>query len=293
MRWRTGSDLPPHAEGIPSPYDGAARFATQRDLNWTGYTVHLTEPCDADTPHLIPNVEPTSATTNDVCMTDTIQTHLAERMRLPSEPLLDRGYMAADHLVTGQQPHPIDRVGPVLADTRWQARQSDGLDVSRFVIDWDAQQGICPAGHPSVRGTPGHDKPGDGQAGIAIQFHPDACTDGRLRARCPQAQTGPRTMKLRPREQHVALHPARQRQVTDAFNQRYAPRAVVEGTRSQGIRALGLRRTKYVGRAKPHVQHILMAVAINIVRAVAWIWEHPRRTTRLSSFARLLVAMPG
>jgi transposase len=59
------------------------------------------------------------------------------------------------------------------------------------------------------------------------------------------------------------------------------------------VRAVGLRRTKYVGRAKTHLHHILIAVAITIVRAVAWIWEQPRRTTRRSSFARLLAAMPG
>jgi transposase len=293
VRWRTGSDLPPHAELITSPYDVEARTATKRDLTWTGDTVHLTETCDDDTPHLITNVETTPATTNDVCMTDTIQTHLAERMLLPAEHLLDSGSMAADHLVTSQQTHAIDLVGPVLADTSWQARQADGLDVSQFAIAWDAQQVICPAGHTSVRGTPGHDNQGDDQAMIAIQFTPNDCADCGLRARCTQAQTGPRTMKLRPQEQHVALQTARQRQVTDAFKQRYAPRAGIEGTLSQGVRAVGLRRTKYVGRAKTHLHHILIAVAITIVRAVAWIWEQPRRTTRRSSFARLLAAMPG
>ena len=293
VRWRTQPDLPPHAEVITSPYDGEARDATKRETHWTGYPVHLTETCDEDTPHLITNVETTLATTNDVCMTDTIHIHLAERRLLPAEHLLDSGYMAADHLVTSQQTHAIDLVGPVLADTSWQARQADGLDVSQFAIEWDAQQVICPAGHTRVRWTPGHDKQGDGQAVIAIQFHPDDCTDGRLRARCTQAKTGPRTMKLRPREQHVALHTARQRQATAAFKKRYAPRAGIEGTRSQGIRAYGLRRTKYVGRAKTHLHHILIAVAMNMVRAVAWIWEHPRRTTRLSPFARLLAATPG
>jgi len=62
--------------------------------------VHLTETCDADTLHLITNGETTPATTNDVCMTDTIHSHLAERQLLPDEHLLDSGSMAAEHVVT-------------------------------------------------------------------------------------------------------------------------------------------------------------------------------------------------
>jgi transposase len=44
-------------------------------------------------------------------------------------------------------------------------------------------------------------------------------------------------------------------------------------------------------QAKTHLQHILIAIAINIVRVVAWIWEKPQTTTRLSPFARLVATM--
>jgi transposase len=64
--WREADDLPPHKLLIPSPYDIEARNRTKRDTNWTGYTVHLTETCDRDLPHLITNVETTPATIGDV-----------------------------------------------------------------------------------------------------------------------------------------------------------------------------------------------------------------------------------
>jgi len=291
LRWRVEADLPPHAQLITSPYDVEARFATKRETSWTGYKVHLSETCDDDTPHLITNVETTPATTNDVCMTETIHTHLAERDLLPREHLLDSGYVAADLLVTSQQDHQVDLLGPVLSDNSWQARQADGLDVSCFVIDWDQQSVTCPAGKSSVRWTEGHDHQGDGQAIIAIQFDPQDCRACPLRPRCTQAKEGPRTMKLRPRDQHEALQLARKRQTTEAFKQLYAARAGIEGTLSQGVRAFGLRHTKYIGQAKTHLQHILIAIAINIVRVVAWIWEIPRTTTRLSPFARLVATM--
>jgi len=291
VRWRADAAMPPQARLITSPYDVEARFATKRETSWTGYKVHLSETCDDDAPHLITNVETTPATTNDVCMTATIHTHLAAHDLLPREHLLDSGYVAADLLVTSQQDHQVDLVGPVLSDNSWQARQADGLDVAAFAIDWEAQHVTCPAGHTSVRWTPGHDKQGAGQAVIAIQFAADDCRTCPLRARCTQAKEGPRTMKLRPRDQHAALQVARKRQTTEAFKQLYAGRAGIEGTLSQGVRAFGLRHTKYIGQAKTHLQHILIAIAINIVRVVAWLWEIPRTTTRLSPFARLVATM--
>ncbi|WP_129629117.1 IS1182 family transposase [Candidatus Oscillochloris fontis] len=290
VRWRSEDDLPPHAQMIRSPYETEARFATKRQTTWTGYKVHLTETCDDDQPHLITNVETTPATTNDVCVTDTIHTHLAARNLLPQEHLLDSGYMAAEVLVTSQQ-QGVDVIGPVLGDTSWQARQPDGLDIRCFVIDWDAQQVTCPVGKRSVRWSPRTTRAGASQEVIGVQFDPDDCQDCALRARCTQAKTGPRTMKLRPRDQHETLQTARQRQVTEAFTQMYAARAGIEGCLSQGVRAFGLRASRYRGQAKTHVQHILIAIAINIVRVVAWVQGIPRATTRQSSFARLVASL--
>jgi IS5 family transposase len=61
----------------------------------------------------------------------------------------------------------------------------------------------------------------------------------------------------------------------------------VEGTLSQGVRAFGLRRTRYRGLDKTHLQHVATAAAINIDRIVAWLDERPRAKTRTSRFAAL------
>jgi transposase len=236
-------------------------------------------------------VETTPATTNDVCVTDTIHAHLAAHDLLPTEHLLDTGYVAADVLMTSQQQHGVDVVGPVLSDNSWQARQPDGLDIRCFAIDWAAQQVTCPAGKVSVRWTPGTAAQGSEPEVIAVQFDPNDCRACPLRPRCTQAKTGPRTMKLRPQEQHEALQVARQRQVTDAFKQLYAARSGIEGALSQGVRAFGLRGARYRGQATTHLQHILIVIAVNIVRVVAWVQDIPRAATRQSSFARLVASL--
>ena len=71
---------------------------------------------------------------------------------------------------------------------------------------------------------------------------------------------------------------------------RYQRRAGIEATISQGVRAFGLRRSRYTGIGKTHIQHVLTALAVNLVRLVAW-WdgERPGRT-RVSRFAQLCTA---
>jgi transposase len=77
---------------------------------------------------------------------------------------------------------------------------------------------------------------------------------------------------------HEVLQAARQRQRTGEFQAQYAQRAGIEGTLSQGVRAFDLRRSRYIGLAKTHLQHILIATAINLVRIVAWLTEpHPQK----------------
>ncbi len=68
---------------------------------------------------------------------------------------------------------------------------------------------------------------------------------------------------------------------------RYGRRAGIEGTISQGVRSFGLRRARYRGTAKAHLQHVATAVAINFSRLSDWFGGVPRETTRVSRFAQL------
>jgi transposase len=68
----------------------------------------------------------------------------------------------------------------------------------------------------------------------------------------------------------------------------YAKRAGIEGTLSQGVRSFGLRRARYRGEAKAHLQHVATAVAMNLSRASDWLEGIPRAATRKSRFARLV-----
>lgn len=56
---------------------------------WTGYTVHLTEVCDDEHPHLIPHVATTPSSTTDEAMTESIHQDLKQQDLLPMHHLLD------------------------------------------------------------------------------------------------------------------------------------------------------------------------------------------------------------
>jgi len=285
VRWRKRKELPPNQELIESPYDVQARNRTKRSLNWTGYMVHITEDCDPDTPNVITHVETTPATTGDVHLTETIHDALAEKDLLPSEHFVDTNYTKAQNLVSSRSEHDIDLVGPVQLDSSWQARAKQGYDITCFAVDWQAQVVTCPQGKRSQSWRPG--KGDGGQDVIWVRFNRHDCSHCAQRDRCTKAKTAPRTLTLRPRLQHEALQAARQRQTTEEFKQRYNIRAGIEGTISQGIRSFALRRSRYIGLAKTHLQHVLTAAAMNLTRVFAWLEQIPRAQTRQSRFAAL------
>ena len=97
----------------------------------------------------------------------------------------------------------------------------------------------------------------------------------------------PRHLHFHPREQYEALERARARFSSEEGQELYHCRAGIEGTISQGVRAFGMRRTRYRGLDKTHLQHVAIAAAINIDRLVAWFDGRPLAKTRISRFAAL------
>jgi transposase len=89
-----------------------------------------------------------------------------------------------------------------------------------------------------------------------------------------------------PQVDYETQQKARKRQETEEFEKQYALRSGIEGTLSQGIRGFGLRQCRYLGLAKSHLQHILTATAMNLVRVFNWLENIPLAKTRSSPFYR-------
>ena len=62
-------------------------------------------------------------------------------------------------------------------------------------------------------------------------------------------------------------------------------RAGIEGTHAQAVSRCGLRRCRYTGLATTHLQHVITAVAVNLVGIADWHAASPTAKTRCSRFA--------
>lgn len=293
VQWRGAGQLPTGEHFIQSPYDLEARYSEKRQSRWKGYKVHLTESCDAELPHLIVHVETTPASTSDKGMLPQIHQALADKHLLPSEHLVDGGYLAVMDLVTSQHNHQIDLVGPLPPDTSWQTQEETGLGVSLFTIDWEAQQVTCPQGNTSRTWTSSVDRAG--HESITVRFAKSDCLACSVRNQCTRSSSAPRALTLHPEAYHLALQEARRYQQTDEFAQRYKGRSGVEGTISVTIRNQDLRHTRYIGLTKTHLQHLAIAAARNLLNIARWFQQEDRHIplpnrwaiSRISPFAAI------
>lgn len=216
----------------------------------------------------------------------TIPAELDRKALLPAEHIVDTGYVDAKLLVESQRDYQIDLVGPTRRNYQWQAREAKGFDADHFLIDWKKQQAVCPEGHTGSSWTPAIDNRTNEV--IKIKFSTTDCQACPVRSLCTQSSRHTRrTVTFRPEFQYLALKQRREQEQTREFTQVYAKRAGIEGTISQGVRMMGLRRSCYIGQEKTHLQHIATTAALNLVRCMAWFDGLPRAQTRRSAFARL------
>jgi transposase len=287
IRWRSSEDIPPAARYIGSPYDVEAHYSKKRSTTWVGYKVHLTETCEKDEPHLITHVETTSAAVSDDARTALIHEGLKRKGLLPEQHSVDTGYVDAKLLVE-RKPGLPDRPGGSNAPQSSMASQG----ACRLRCRSLSHRLGTSTGHLDGRDTPA-------VVGRLLSTT-EPTRSSRLNFRGIDCQACPslrlcthsirhvrRTITIRPKEQYDALQARRQYETTKDFKALYATRAGVEGTISQGVRTMGLRRSRYIGQERTHLQHVAIAAAINIVRLMRWLGGVPHAKTRQSPFAQL------
>ncbi len=244
--------------------------------------MHFTQTCDEDAPLLITHVETSRAPVNDEKALSAIHANLAEKDLLPDQHLVDAGYVDATNLIASQAGYGVDLVGPTLKNYRYQA--GTGFDLTHFSIDWETETVTCPQGRVSSSWTPVQDA--KSKPLIKVKF---SQMDGKA---CPSRTsctgTTRRTMTLQPREQIQALLAGRQREETDAFKDTYRHRAGIEGVHSQGVRTMGLRRSRYIGLHKTHLAHVAVATAVNVIQLMSWLRGEALAQTRTSPFKRVM-----
>ncbi|MFF4625071.1 transposase [Nonomuraea jabiensis] len=103
----------------------------------------------------------------------------------------------------------------------------------------------------------------------------------------PAPSAAAATSPCAPRAIQETLDAARAEQTTPAWHDQYALRCGIEATIHQAVTVTGLRRARYRGIKKVHLEHIVCAIAINLIRLHAWWNGHPLARKRTSQLARL------
>jgi transposase len=281
LRLRERKEMPPAARLIQSPFDLDARYSYKREREWMGYKVHLTETCDEDKPHLITNVLTTHATEPDDQAVDPIHDDLQARDLLPDAHLVDMGYTSAPLLFDSQRDYGVTLFGPVWEKHTWQ--QATGYEIDAFTIDWEKRTVTCPKGHTSNPWTMRDHR--RNHELTRVKFKRVECEPCPVHDQCTKHNR--RTLSFHEQPVFEVVQQRKAEQHTEEFRKRYGKRAGVEGTISQCVFALDMRRSRYRGLEKTHLQFVLSAAAMNLTRVVNWLNEVPRSKTRMTRFGQL------
>jgi transposase len=281
FRWRAKAERPPSGERLHSPYDPEASYTYKNGNGWLGYKVHFTETCEDDVPHVIVHVETTTATVNDRQVIRFIHQALEQRGLLPTQQIVDCGYMQMDDVVYLGDVYDVELLGPLQPDSSWQAKAKQGYSNLEFKIDWERKITTCPQGQTTSSWS---EMIEDGHPSIHIRFPKVACLACSARSLCTKSATEPRTIHLL--VHHEQLQELRRQQQTDEWHDQYADRAGIEATFSQATRITRLRKTPYRGTRKTHLHNLLSAMALNIIRVDDWLIEKPKRLKRITAFQR-------
>ncbi|MFE5806223.1 IS1182 family transposase [Streptomyces sp. NPDC056491] len=273
LRWRTaekegGPGLAPSSRAVVSPYDASARYARHGHIiSWKGFAAHLTETCAPDGRNVITDVATTAATTHDSQVLPGIHTRLARRGLLPAEHLVDAGYTSLPHLEQAARDHQVTVTGPLPANPTRQHRQAKGFARDDFHIDYDRREVTCPQGQVSA-GWHGPYPTSSPTAAplIVARFAKSQCRPCPARTECTTTADNARTVGFPPRELRDLQLRVRTEQQSPEWKTRYAVRSGVEGTVNEFAHGHGMRRCRYRGQGKAHIQHVLTAIAVNIER---------------------------
>ncbi|WP_225061085.1 transposase [Nocardia sp. alder85J] len=104
---------------------------------------------------------------------------------------------------------------------------------------------------------------------IVARFTKAQCRPCPVRSKCTTSREGARNVGFSPRELLDLQVQARTEQQSLSWQHRYAVRSGIEGTVCEFAHGHGMRQCRYRGQAKAHVQHLFIAIAVNVERLSA------------------------
>ena len=266
-----------HGPGVvQNPHDPEAQWSAKGQgkarKDWVGYKVQVaenigpkpeskTQPCR----NFLTSLVTQSATqSDDAGLPATLEAQNRSGLSSPAELYVDGAYVSAAGLAQAQE-EGRELVGPAQPS----GHKGTGYRTEDFEVSVETRRAVCPAGKENTQCSRLEEKQ-NGKISYRFEWSTH-CHDCQLRGACVGAGQKHRTLVVG--EHHTFLQQRRREQKTDAFCQRMHVRNGIESTQSELVRAHGLRRARYRGKAKLDLQIQFTGAACNIKRwlsVLAW-----------------------
>jgi hypothetical protein len=229
-----------------------------------GYQVQIAETCNPDNEvQLITAAIAQTAVESDTAALPKMMDKLKESELLPNEMLADTTF-CSDENVQLAQTHGVELIGPTQTSGITQSQDEDKLNIDDFTVDESTEEVICcPAGHTPLSSK--HSKKSGQTRTVMPQ---SACSQCEFFGECPVRKNGDSyLLKHTGKQRRCAAR--RREEKTQAFRDRYRPRAGIESTNSGLKRRTGLGRLRVRGRPAVFNAIYLKIAGWNILRAAA------------------------
>ena len=253
---------------MQSPHDADATYSGHKGK---GYEVQVAETVgNGDAPEVIVGVAVTRSCESDERATLPMVDDLARRGMKPAEVLADTTYGSTANAI-GCAQRGVELVSPVGGPAVAPAAEGE-IGLGDFRVDAAGKEPTrCPAGQEARSET----RP-EGGAEVRAEFPAESCAGCVHAEKCPARRQADGSRVLECKLQAAVLAHRRKYEATEEFRERYAWRAGIEGTNSEGKRAHGLGRLRVRGLKRVRLAVYFKALACNLKRMVRYLAKRAR-----------------
>lgn len=259
------------SSSLQTPHDADVTYSGHKGK---GYEVQVAETVgNGEKPELILHVEVTPSCGSDESATVSTVKALAERDVQPKELLADTNYASAENVIAcaklgTEVVAPVKGTGP-----------AEGAPGKKTLADFEMDPTGC---GQSVRCPAGHEAEGVENDGTQVKarYAKASCAGCRWRSGCPAVRNADGTRTLKSTAKAYVLAKRRRYEKTEAFRERYAPRAGIEGTNSELKRGHGLGKLRVRGGLRVRLSVKLKALGCNVKRMVRYLAELAKEAAR-------------
>jgi transposase len=253
---------------IQTPHEPEAQYCVKGQgkarQSWVGYKVQVAESIGEEgSGNFLTSIVTQEATgSDDAGLPATLHKQKGMGLEAPSELYVDGAYISAEALARAEKENR-ELLGPAQPS----AHKENVFGAEGFDVKVEQRRAFCPAGKESTQCSRLVEK----QSGkVSYRFEWSwQCHGCQWREKCVGANQRHRTLVVG--QYHTLLQKRRREQKTALFVERMKIRNGIEGTQSELVRAHGLRRARYRGKAKVDLQNQFIGAACNIKRWLRWL----------------------